>query len=97
MLTWVLFPSAVAAGDDDRWGIGQVLGGFSPVTIDCCSATAGPLPGGIWPEPTGPLVALALRASSNAEVLGALLLGINSRLRFDEQYLDYLKVVATQF
>ena len=92
-----LFPSAVAAGDDDRWGIGQVLRGLSPVTIDCCSATAGPLPGGIWPEPTEQLVALALRASSNAEVLGALLLGINSRLRFDEPYLDYLKLVATQF
>jgi two-component sensor histidine kinase len=92
-----LFPSAVAAGDDDRWGIGQVLRGFSPVTIDCCSATAGPLPSGIWPEPTEQLVALALRASSNAEVLGALLLGINSRLRFDEPYLDYLKLVATQF
>jgi two-component system, chemotaxis family, CheB/CheR fusion protein len=38
-----------------------------------------------------------LRASSNAAVLGALLLGINSRLRFDEPYLDYLKLVATQF
>jgi two-component system CheB/CheR fusion protein len=55
------------------------------------------LPSGIWPEPTEQLVALALRASSNAEVLGALLLGINSRLRFDEPYLDYLKLVATQF
>jgi hypothetical protein len=29
--------------------------------------------------------------------LGAPLLGINSRLRFDEPYLDYLKLVATQF
>jgi two-component sensor histidine kinase len=92
-----LFPSVVGAKDDDRWAIGQALGGCPPAISDAASAIAGPLPGGVWPEPTRELVALALRASRNAEVLGALLLGINSRLRFDEPYLDYLKLVATQF
>jgi two-component sensor histidine kinase len=92
-----LFPSVIDAKEGDPLGIGQALGGCSPAIIDATSAIASPLPGGVWPEPTRELVALALRASSNAEVLGALLLGINSRLRFDEPYLDYLKLVATQF
>lgn len=92
-----LFPSVVEAGERDAWGLGQVLGALLPVTMDASSA-ARPLPGGVWPEPTKQLVALALtRATRSAEVLGALLLGINSRLRLDERYLDYLQLVAAQF
>src|SRR5262249_38829374 len=61
-------------------------------------ATAAALPGGMWPEPTRQLVALALtRASHLAEVSGVLLVGISPRLRLDEPYLDYLRLVAAHF
>jgi two-component sensor histidine kinase len=92
-----LFPRTIDT-DGDVWGLRQVLGGFSPATIEASSAIASPLPGGVWPEPTKQLVALALAAASrNGKVLGALLLGISSRLQLDEPYLDYLRLIAAQF
>jgi hypothetical protein len=56
-----------------------------------------PLPGGMWPEPTTQLVALPLTVRGHdTDQIGVLIVGVNSRLRLDEPYIDFLKLVAAQ-
>ena len=58
----------------------------------------GPLPGGVWPEPTKQVVALPLaRIDRTLDLSGVLLLGINSRLQLDHPYRDFLTLVSGQF
>jgi two-component sensor histidine kinase len=55
------------------------------------------LPGGMWPEPTVELVVVPLMmADLSGEPLGVLLVGANARLRVNDDYLDYIKLVASQ-
>ena len=92
-----LFPQSVCPGDADPWAISQMLrGGSSPVIVGGSTASSTPLPGGVWPEPTTQIVVLALMKSSQLEPCGVLLVGINPRLRLDQPYLDFLRLIAAQ-
>ena len=90
------FPAAVGAGDADPWGIAEALRRRAAVATDQ-AALGERLPGGVWPEPTRELVALPLyRPGVIDEPRGVLVVGINSRLRLDERYRDFLGLVAAQ-
>ena len=92
-----LFPPEVRLDDGDGWGIAAVLRGQSHVVVDRSTSAAGPLPGGAWPEPTTQVVALPLpRAAHGSDLAGVLLVGINSRLRLDQPYMDFLKLATAQ-
>lgn len=92
-----LFPSSIAAADHDPWGIGAVLRSRDAILIDHSPGKSPPLPGVAWPEPTTQLAALPMTVRGRgSDLIGVLVVGINARLRLDEPYLDFLKLVAAQ-
>jgi signal transduction histidine kinase len=90
------FPASVAMSDtNDSWKIAQALRTESDITIDVPASEN--LPGGTWPEPTTRIVVLPLVASKQpARHGGVLLAGLNSRLRLDDPYRNFLRLVAAQ-
>ena len=92
-----LFPIEVRPDDDDGWGIAAVLRGQPHVVVDRSSSAAGPLPGGAWPEPTTQVVALPVAPTvRGSDPAGVLLVGVNSRLRLDQPYMDFLTLATAQ-
>ena len=92
-----VFPGLIAATDHDPWGIGGVLRDRKALVIDHSTALSPLLPGGAWPEPTTQLVALPMTVvGRDTDLIGVLVVGVNSRLRLDEPYLDFLQLVAAQ-
>jgi signal transduction histidine kinase/ActR/RegA family two-component response regulator len=90
------FPETVGLSDRDAWGIAQSLRLHAAVTTEH-ESSAEPLPGGTWPEPTRQLIALPLtRVGGPPEMRGILVAGVNSRLRLDDRYLDFLRLVAAE-
>jgi len=90
-----LLPSTVNAMDCDPWGISQVLRERVPVVSE--RSASQPLLGGAWPEPTRQLVALPLvRKTSGNDLLGVILVGVNSCLRLDRSYMDFLNLIAAE-
>jgi signal transduction histidine kinase len=90
------FPQHVDRSHRDAWGIAEVLDNRASVTIR--RGPSDKLPGGIWPEPTLELMVLPLLLSGQqAQLCGILLVGINPRLRLDAPYVEFLRLVATQF
>jgi two-component sensor histidine kinase len=91
-----LFPLEVEAGTNDAFALARALmTGSSPIVSAVPAGLA--LPGGVWPEPTVELVAVPLMAADpSGEPLGVMLVGANARLRVNDDYLDYVTVVAAQ-
>jgi signal transduction histidine kinase len=88
------FPAEVER--TDAWGIAKALRGRIAVETDVSKLPA-PLPGGVWPERTTQVVVLPLsRSDSGTDLCGAVLTGINARLRLDDRYLDFLRLVSVQ-
>ncbi|HEV8199115.1 MAG TPA: hybrid sensor histidine kinase/response regulator [Candidatus Polarisedimenticolia bacterium] len=92
------FPGAVNLEVEDAWGIARVLrteAGAEAVIAP--SSLADPVPGGVWAEPTTQSVVLPLsRSNLGPNPRGALLIGLNARLRLDAPYSDFLRLVAAQ-
>ena len=92
-----IFPSSVAGAEPDAWGLDRVLRERKTLVIEHLPAMSPPLPGGVWPEPATQLVALPMTVRGDVtDLLGVLVVGVNSRLRLDEPYMDFLKLVAVQ-
>jgi two-component sensor histidine kinase len=92
-----LFPTLIAGGEPDAWGLDRVIHERKTLVIEHLSSMSPPLPGGVWPEPTKQLVALPMTVWGDVrDLLGVLVVGVNSRLRLDGPYMDFLKLVAAQ-
>jgi PAS domain S-box-containing protein len=92
-----LLPPTVNAVDRDPWGIAEALRKRAPAFSERPQSTSKPLPGGAWPEPTRQMVALPLARKARAsDLLGVILVGVNSRLSLDEPYMDFLNLVAAE-
>jgi two-component sensor histidine kinase len=90
-----LAPAFVDCGQDDFWSIARVLAGEDLVSIDHDQTIN--LPGGLWPEQARQHVAMALYAGGpSGPPIGVLIVGVNSRLRLDENYRDFLRLVRVQ-
>jgi signal transduction histidine kinase len=78
----------------DPWGV--VRSFQDRVAVECAevSGVLGDLPGGAWPEPVKELMALPFEAAGFDHVL---VCGVSPRLRLDERYRDFLKLVSRQF
>jgi hypothetical protein len=88
-------PASVDRGEDDCWSVGRVLAGEDLVSVD--HDPTDNLPGGAWPEPARQHVAMALHDGGSPNLLmGVLVVGANSRLRLDADYLDFLRLVRIQ-
>jgi len=91
----LLLPDTINASDHDPWGISQVLRERAAALSEHPRSTLRPLPGA-WPEPTRQLVALPLvRKGPALDLLGVILIGINSRLKLDQSYMDFLHLIAS--
>jgi len=89
-------PDSIESTDRDAWGIAEALRSRSEVAVHCAASEQ--LPGGFWPEPTTELLVLPLfHSGQEADLCGVLLVGINSRLRLDTSYTQFLRLVAGQF
>jgi signal transduction histidine kinase/ActR/RegA family two-component response regulator len=86
----------VEGSDQDAWGIAEVLRSRSNRVLRFAASEQ--LPGGIWPEPTTELLVLPLFDSGlDAKLCGILVVGVNSRLRLDTPYIEFLRLVAAEF
>ena len=89
------FPPSVAAGEPDAWGLDRVVRERKALVIEQPPSMSPPLPGGVWPEPTTQLVAIPMTARGHeSDLLGIFVVGVSPRLRLDEPYMDFLKLVA---
>src|SRR3954471_22087197 len=80
----------VEGSDQDAWGIAEVLRSRSNRVLRFAASEQ--LPGGIWPEPTTELLVLPLFDSGlDAKLCGILVVGVNSRLRLDTPYIEFLR------
>lgn len=90
-----LLPGTVESADQDKWGIAPALRTLSSLTV--ARAASEKLPGGVWPEPVTQLEVVPIAFGGRQDKLhGILLVGINSRLRLDSQYREFLQLVAAQ-
>ncbi len=93
----VLLPPLASTAIHDCWGISGALNDQQPVLVGQLQ-TQERLPCSCWPEPTRQVLALPLASrGTGGEILGVILVGLNSRLQLDERYLDFLKLVAAEF
>jgi two-component sensor histidine kinase len=92
-----VFPAAIGGEEPDAWGLDRVVRERKTLVIEHSPAMSPPLPGGVWPEATTRLVALPMTVQGDdRDLLGILVVGVNPRLRLDELYMDFLKLVAAQ-
>ena len=89
-------PQCVESTHQDGWGIAAALRSRSNGVLNFAASEQ--LPGGVWPEPTTELLVLPLFDSGlDANLCGILVVGINSRLRLDPPYIEFLRLVAAEF
>jgi PAS domain S-box-containing protein len=91
-----LLPTTINAFDCDPWGISQVLRERAPAVSKCPNGIS-PLPGGAWPKPIRQVAALPLISKGPAnDLLGVILIGVNTRLKLDASYMDFLNLIAAE-
>ena len=89
-------PGTIDPFDRDPWGVSQALRERTPVISHHPKSSSQSLPGA-WPEPTNQVVALPLlRGGPASDFLGVMLVGVNSRLRVDESYMNFLNLIAAE-
>jgi PAS domain-containing protein len=92
-----LLPPTINAVDRDPWGLAEALHKRAPAFSERPHGISQLLPGGAWPDPTRQLVALPLaRTGPASDLLGVILVGVNSRLSLDKPYMDFLTLVAAE-
>jgi PAS domain S-box-containing protein len=81
---------------NDLWGIAHVLRTGQPRLIEQLVQQVGNIPGSPWPEMPQEAVVLPIVASSQSQVIGALVAVASPRRRLDDRYRDFLNQVAAQ-
>jgi len=86
---------SLEAGDEGVWPLTQAIGTPTPAVV-ASPAALGPLPGGIWPEPSTSAVLLPISRPGEDVPLAALVAGVNPRRALDEPHLQFFGLVAGQ-
>ncbi|MBV9521322.1 MAG: GAF domain-containing sensor histidine kinase, partial [Alphaproteobacteria bacterium] len=88
-------PAEIDLASEDRWGVSRVVRTGETLVLDDLASRFGPLPGGLWPEPTRSAVILPVaKAGQQAGTTGVLVAGINPRRALDDRYRSFFALVA---
>jgi GAF domain-containing protein len=88
-------PAALRLDHDDPWGVARVIRDGHVMLLNDLAVRFGPLPGGVWPEPTtSALVLPVAKPGQKGGTAGVLVAGINPRRALDDAYRGFFDLVA---
>jgi signal transduction histidine kinase/CheY-like chemotaxis protein len=82
--------------DRETWPIPKVLETEEIVFVQELSAKFDDIPQGPWSDPPQAAALVPVRANISHQLAGFLIVGLSSRLQFDEKYRDFLNLVSNQ-
>ncbi|HEX4611070.1 MAG TPA: ATP-binding protein, partial [Urbifossiella sp.] len=92
-------PACPAEVDPDRspWPFRRVAQSGDAVVVDDLEERFGPLPGGVWPQPTRKAVVLPIAKPGQTRPAGFVVAGVSPRLVLDDAYKGFLDLLAGHF
>jgi signal transduction histidine kinase len=97
--SWQASPATIRLDREERspWPLRSVLQGETmEVVTGLSSRFAGQVPPGPWSDPPQSAAVVPIRAVKAHRLAGFLIAGISARLQLDDQYRDFLGLVASQ-
>jgi PAS domain S-box-containing protein len=89
-------PAQILSDDDSaRWPFYEAKA-TGLMQIVSLTSRVRAIPKGPWPEPPNQAAVLPIRSRLSHEYCGMLVVGISSRLKLDDSYIDFLKLVDSQ-
>jgi signal transduction histidine kinase/DNA-binding response OmpR family regulator len=82
--------------EPQTWPVAEVLETEEIVLVPELSAKFDGIPQGSWPDPPRAAALVPVRANISHQLAGLLIVGLSSRLQFDEKYHDFLNLVSNQ-
>jgi PAS domain S-box-containing protein len=84
------------SGSQRIWPLSEVFQDRTVRVVEDLSRKLATVPPGPWSDPPQSAVVLPIGSTMAHQPAGLLILGISSRLRFDDRYRDFCKLVASQ-
>jgi PAS domain S-box-containing protein len=81
---------------DEHWPLGKVLETERTEVVENLEDSLSRVPQGPWADPPRMAAVLPLRSAIPHVLAGFMIVGISSRLRFDDNYKNFLETAATQ-
>ncbi|HZU96934.1 MAG TPA: ATP-binding protein [Planctomycetota bacterium] len=88
-------PARLALDGSAPWPVASVVRTGRPEVVEDVVARFGELKGAKWPDPVRSAMVLPIARPGEARPYGVLIAGISPRRALDENYRDFLKLVAT--
>ncbi|HEY7059384.1 MAG TPA: PAS domain S-box protein, partial [Vicinamibacterales bacterium] len=89
-------PAVIDLDADNRWPLAQAIRGDAIEVVTPLNERFTSVPPGPWSDPPNTAVVMAIPSNRSDEPVGAIVVGVSARLRFDEYYKDFLELVRTQ-
>ena len=87
-------PARISLADNTSWPLHKVAASGRAVEVERLSTKFGTLPGGPWPETPQRAVVLPLARPGQTRLAGFIIAGVSPRLVFDDEYRNFLNLVA---
>ncbi|PJZ69725.1 hypothetical protein CH373_11230 [Leptospira perolatii] len=87
-------PKSIDLNRDKVWNLREAYDSKDSLVIKNLNQQFGPLPGGPWPEPSNTAVVIPIENTNQKKPFGFLILGVSPRRELDDNYFDFLKLVA---
>jgi signal transduction histidine kinase/DNA-binding response OmpR family regulator len=88
---------SVDASGDSIWPLKEITRTQKLILVDNLPALLGDaLPAGPWSDPPQQAAVVPIRSTTPSQLAGILVLGISSRLRFDDAYRNFVDLAASQ-
>lgn len=78
------------------WPLSDVERSGTPALVENFTGPGGDIPAALWPDPVKRVFVLPVRGSGLAPLLGFLIVGLSPRLELDDEYRDFLGLIAGQ-
>ena len=93
-------PLVVELGKDAQrgtgWPLDEAMRAEEMITVEDLGARFRAVPPGPWSDPPHTAVVVPIRSTKAHQLAGLLVIGVSSRLRFDDLYRSFFALVATQ-
>ncbi|SEU30014.1 ATP-binding protein [Stigmatella erecta] len=89
-------PARLNLADGPVWPVQEVVRSGQPVLLEDLGTRFGALEVGPWPEPVARALAMPLSWESSGETTAVLVAGLSPRLALDEDYREFLQLLARQ-